>query len=102
MVQIETYDYNEKVVLCVVPNSPNTMIILLTCIEPGQSIFTGKKINEKDQPGAQKYRSQDDFASWFAQDSPHYSSCLGIITHETPYHSERSPCLANTLSSLEM
>lgn len=40
MVQIETYDYNEKVVLCVVPNSPNTMIILLTCIEPGQSIFT--------------------------------------------------------------
>ena len=62
----------------------------------------GKKINEKDQPGAQTYRSQDDFASWFAQDSPHYSSYLGIIIHETPYHSERSPCLANTLSSLEM
>lgn len=37
----------------------------------GQKIFTGKKkIYEKDQPGAQKYRSQDDFASWFAQDSP--------------------------------
>ena len=39
----------------------------------------GKKIYEKDQPGAQKYWNQDDFASWFAQDSLVFARLVPVL-----------------------